>query len=429
MSLRWKIVLLIVVSVIIAVLSCGVVVRQSAAAAEDDRMRQRVSDQLEDAISIYSDTGVLTLNATVDDPELPDEAQTAARKGESVTIRSTVDWQETMWAAAPIQVGSHTAVISVRNSTEESQNLLNEIDRAILLGMIGAAVVIGGIGSLAAGQISKRLTLGAQAARKIAGGDTSVRISDVIEAGDDEVAAFAEAADTAVSRLVERLDSEQRFTADLAHEMRTPLTGLVNAANLLEEDSRPAELVKERVNRLQVLVEDLLEVSRLDAGRATPSIAPMNVDNSIRSLVSTLQGSGALTGQEIEVVCDSDGRTVMTDQRRFERIISNLIVNSVRHGKAPIVVRTTPSSVIVSDAGSGYPADILASGPTRFVSSGGGGMGLGLVIAQGQAKLLGMHLLFRNAPEGGAVTEVVFPEARIEEEIVKTHTGALPEVG
>lgn len=206
MSLRWKIVLLIVVSVIIAVLSCGVIVRQSAAAAEDDRMRQRVSDQLEDAISIYSDTGVLTLNTTVDDPELPDEAQTAARKGESVTIRSTVDWQETMWAAAPIQVGSHTAVISVRNSTEESQNLLNEIDRAILLGMIGAAVVIGGIGSLAAGQISRRLTLGAQAARKIAGGDTSVRISDVIEAGDDEVAAFAEAADTAVSRLVERLD-------------------------------------------------------------------------------------------------------------------------------------------------------------------------------------------------------------------------------
>ena len=66
--------------------------------------------------------------------------------------------------------------------------------------------------------------------------------------------------------------------------------------------------------------------------------------------------------------------------------------------------------MIVTDSGPGYPADIIAKGPTRFVSSGGGGMGLGLVIAQGQAKLLGMRMEFRNAPEGGAQAEVVFPE-------------------
>nr|WP_272902272.1 HAMP domain-containing sensor histidine kinase [Brevibacterium daeguense] len=391
-------------------MSCGVIVRQSAAAAEDDRMRQNISKQLSDAIAIYSDTGVLTLNTTVDDPQLPDEAREAALAGQSVTIRATVDGANIIWAAAPIEVGSHSAVISVRASTAESQALLDSIDRAILMGMIGSAIVIGGIGSLIAGQISRRLTLGAQAARKIAAGDTTVRISDVIEAGDDEVAAFAEAADSAVQRLSEKLDSEQRFTSDLAHEMRTPLTGLVNAANLLEEESRPAELVKDRVRRLQVLVEDLLEVSRLDAGRAQPEFAPMALDASIRSLLTTLSASGATTGHEIEPQLLAGDRTVVTDQRRFERIVTNLIVNSTKHGADPIRVCTTPHSVIVEDSGPGYPADIIDAGPTRFVSAGGGGMGLGLVIAQGQAKLLDMHIVFSNREVGGARAEVFLPE-------------------
>jgi len=409
-SLRWKIVILIVSSVIIAVLACGVIVRQSAAAAEDDRMRQNISSQLADAISIYSDTGVLTLNTSVDDPELPDEAREAALAGRSVTIRGIADGTEVIWAAAPIEVGSHTAVIAVRASTAESQQLLNAIDRAILFGMLGSAIVIGGIGSIVAGQISRRLTLGAQAARKIAAGDTSTRISDVIDTGDDEVAAFAAAADSAVQRLAEKLDSEQRFTADLAHEMRTPLTGLVNAANLLEEQSRPAELVRDRVARLQVLVEDLLEVSRLDAGRAHPEFAPMSLDSSVRSLITTLGASGVTTGHEIEVTYASEGRTVVTDQRRFERIVSNLIVNATKHGADPIIVTTTPHAVVVEDHGPGYPPDIIATGPTRFVSAGGGGMGLGLVIAQGQARLLGMRIAFSNGPSGGARTEVFLPE-------------------
>ncbi|QCP04604.1 HAMP domain-containing sensor histidine kinase [Brevibacterium sp. CS2] len=410
MSLRWKIVILIVSSVIIAVLACGVIVRQSAAAAEDDRMRQNISSQLADAISIYSDTGVLTLNTSVDDPELPDEAREAALAGRSVTIRGIADGTEVIWAAAPIEVGSHTAVIAVRASTAESQQLLNAIDRAILFGMLGSAIVIGGIGSIVAGQISRRLTLGAQAARKIAAGDTSARISDVIDTGEDEVAAFAAAADSAVQRLAEKLDSEQRFTADLAHEMRTPLTGLVNAANLLEEQSRPAELVRDRVARLQVLVEDLLEVSRLDAGRAHPEFAPMSLDSSVRSLITTLGASGVTTGHEIEVAYASEGRTVVTDQRRFERIVSNLIVNATKHGADPIIVTTTPHAVVVEDHGPGYPPDIIATGPTRFVSAGGGGMGLGLVIAQGQARLLGMRIAFSNGPSGGARTEVFLPE-------------------
>ncbi|WP_029088539.1 sensor histidine kinase [Brevibacterium album] len=410
MSLRWKIVLLIITSVVIAALTCGVVVRQSAAVIETNRQRDNVTAQLRDAISVYADTGVLTLNTSIDDEDLPEEAHRAALDGQSVTTMSTVDGEDVLWAAAPVEVGTHSAVISVRQSTRESEALLDGIDRAVLLGMLGSALVVGGIGSVAAGQISRRLTLGAQSARRIADGDTSVRVSEVIDYGADEVADFARAVDSAVSRLTERIDSEQRFTADLAHEMRTPLTGLVNAANLLEEDSRPAELVRERVARLQVLVEDLLEVSRLDAGRAQPQLEPMPVDASLRSLTGVLEASGALAGQAVELDLGAGEATVMTDQRRFERIVTNLLVNAVKHGAGPIRLTSKPETVVVSDSGPGYPPDILATGPTRFVSAGGGGMGLGLVIAQGQARLLSMSLEFRNGADGGAETTIRFPQ-------------------
>ena len=320
-----------------------------------------------------------------------------------------VDWQDYLWAATPIQVGSHQAVISVRQSTAESEQLLAGIDRAVLLGMVGAALVVGGIASFAAGQISRRLTLGAQAARRIAHGDTSVRVSDVIDYGSDEVADFAQAVDFAVERLTERIESEQRFTADLAHEMRTPLTGLVNATNLLEEESRPAELVKERVARMQLLVEDLLEVSRLDAGRAETHLAPVAVDATMHALMSTLEGSGALAGHDVDVEYAAGDARITTDQRRFERIITNLLVNAVKHGEDPIRVEVHPDRIVVADSGPGYPPDILATGPTRFVSAGGGGMGLGLVIAQGQARLLGLGLEFANGEDGGAQATVRFP--------------------
>ncbi|MBU5894689.1 hypothetical protein JVW19_22215, partial [Vibrio cholerae O1] len=62
-------------------------------------MRSTVTDQLANAVNIFSETGVLTLNARIDDPQLPDEARAQALKGQSVTIRSEVDGEEIVWAA------------------------------------------------------------------------------------------------------------------------------------------------------------------------------------------------------------------------------------------------------------------------------------------------------------------------------------------
>ena len=135
-----------------------------------------------------------------------------------------------------------------------------------------------------------------------------------------------------------------------------------------------------------------------------------------------MEASGALAGHQIDTHLAALNSTLVTDVRRFERIVSNLLVNAIKHGGDPIRLETSTRSIVVTDSGSGYPPDIVNTGPTRFVSAGGGGMGLGLVIAQGQARLLGITLIFSNDPvTGGARTEVIFPEEDAQERTLRQY--------
>src|SRR5699024_9208055 len=112
--------------------------------------------------------------------------------------------------------------------------------------------------------------------------------------------------------------------------------------------------------------------------------------------------------------------TLVTDVRRFERIISNLLVNAIKHGGDPIRLETNTRSIIITDSGPGYPPDIVNTGPTRFVSAGGGGMGLGHVIGQCQARLLVNTLDVSNYPAtGGARTEAVMPDEVAQDRALK----------
>lgn len=408
MSLRLKFVLVLVIGVVLTALMLGAIVRYTAGSAEDTLLRGQAEWKLEQAHSIYTESGRLLMDSSIDSPRLPEQARESARQGRTVTVRGHLPetGEPVMWAAMPITVGDEKKVLSVYHSAAEYEQMRERFNKSIVLASVFGAVLIGGIGALTIGSLSGRLTRGAEVARQIAAGDTSVKIGDVITTGHDEVADFADAVDSAVAQLSERIDTEQRFTADLAHELRTPLTGLITAASLLEEDSRPAELVKERARRLQDLVEDLLEVSRLEGGAAHVDIQPMHVASTLHALISNLRSSGAVGAHVINADFALADVTINTDQRRFERIVSNLVINSIKHGSDPITVTATDRAVRVEDNGPGYPTDILTLGPTRFSSGGGGGMGLGLVIAQGQAKLLGMDLVFGTGHTGGAKTDL-----------------------
>ncbi|RFU39371.1 sensor histidine kinase, partial [Actinomadura logoneensis] len=169
----------------------------------------------------------------------------------------------------------------------------------------------------------------ASTARRIAAGDLDARIGASGRAR-DEVTELSAAVDTMAAALQERLRAERAFTADVAHELRTPLMGLVTSAELLPE-GEAAGFVRDRVGVLRALVEDLLEISRLDAGVEHADLGPVPVGEVV---AESVRRTGLAAAVEV------DGAPVAeTDPRRLDRIVANLVANAHRHGRGPVEVR------------------------------------------------------------------------------------------
>ncbi|MFD4857153.1 ATP-binding protein [Streptomyces atratus] len=253
---------------------------------------------------------------------------------------------------------------------------------------------------LAAELVLRRLRRVAGTARRIKRGDLDARTRS---RGHDEISEISSAVDLMADALQDRLRSEQRFTADVAHELRTPLAGLVTSASLLPE-SESTGLVRDRVQVLRALVDDLLEISRLDAGveQADAQAVPLGelVAESVRR-----------TGLETRVTV-SGSPVAETGPRRLDRIVTNLILNAHRHGAAPVEVTVYGTTITVRDHGPGFPPELLAHGPQRFrtgAAERGHGHGLGLTIALGQAHVIGARLTLADSTDGGAVATLELP--------------------
>jgi two-component system, OmpR family, sensor histidine kinase MtrB len=235
--------------------------------------------------------------------------------------------------------------------------------RTILL--TGWAIVVAlsaAAGALVARRLLRPVGRASAAAHALAEGLLETRLP--VE-NDDEFGVWAmsfnemaEALEAKIRALSEAQAREQRFTSDVAHELRTPVTALAGEAALLGahiermplEAKRPAQLLVEDVSRLRRLVEELMEISRLDAGgedvRAQPVDLGVLVDGIIRS-----RGWGAGVSLEASPVI------LETDPRRVERIVSNLVGNAVTHGGRDVAVqirREDDGAVVeVSDRGPG----------------------------------------------------------------------------
>jgi len=396
-SLRWKIVISTVLTVLITLIVSAVLVREMVTVSESNRIREEATASLHQAAKILDETGISILNSTVNDPKLPAAAQQAAQQGSVVTYQGELDGEAVMFAAMPIELGSQPAVLSLSIPSSNGALVRETVDTALLWAGIATLIVVSVVGALIASRMVKRLWLGSIAARSIAAGRRDIVVEEAIGkpfAGKDEVDQFAAAVDAMAGELKAKIAAEQRFSADLAHELRTPLTGLVTAASILPE-SRPTELVQDRVAKLRVLVEDLLEVSRLESGTEEAQLEELSLDDCVAQILSRLGSKDEHGVDDLQVTLDAGESTVWVDLRRFERILSNLINNARTHGQGRIFITTRPGSVEVKDQGPGYPQRILAAGPERFVSK-GGGIGLGLTIATGQAAAMGAALHLSN---------------------------------
>ncbi|HXV56647.1 MAG TPA: HAMP domain-containing sensor histidine kinase, partial [Gaiellaceae bacterium] len=287
-------------------------------------------------------------------------------------------------------------------SEDELWDELAEL-RTILLAGFGVVVLVAALaGALLARRILAPVGRASAAARSLAEGllDTRLPVEREDEFG-AWAASFNEMADALEAKITELSEAqsrERRFTADVSHELRTPLTAIVNEASLLAEHlermppeaRRPAELLVADVSRLRDLVEDLLEVSRLDAGTQ-----PLRVE---RVDLGSLVGAALRArGWEARVALDAGEAVVETDQGRVERIVANLIGNALEHGGRDVAVRVgrdgVGAFVEVSDRGPGIAREDLPHLFERFYKAdrarAGRGTGLGLAIALENARLLG----------------------------------------
>ncbi len=277
-----------------------------------------------------------------------------------------------------------------------------------LLGIpVTIALALGVTQLLAVGMTSPLREM-TKAARAMAAGDYSGRIQT---GSRDEIGDLAAAFNVMAFDLAE-VDRERRdLVANVSHELRTPLTALsARLENLADgvEAVTPAALAEtvDQSRRLSVLVSDLLDLSRLDAGLTELNTSSIQVSEFLASVVADVAAMGRLVSVEVDV---SNGLKVDGDPVRLRQLATNLVVNAVRHSPDGGTVRVSARLLETPEGGRGaWALEISDQGPgiavedrervfERFGTLAGhvgGGTGLGLAIARWVATLHGGTVRF-----------------------------------
>ena len=292
------------------------------------------------------------------------------------------------------------------------ERTLSVVGTSLVIAATVVALVAAGLGWWASRRLLRPLTRVAAAAGELASGGLDTRLE--VEPDPDLgrlTRSFNEMADAVQSRI----ERETRFASDVSHELRSPITALTAAIEVLDRgrDDLPdrgrqaLDVVVNQVRRFDQMVLDLLEISRLDAGRADVHIESVLLGPFV-SKVATRYGFEALP-----VVVDFRwfDRSVAADRRRLERVVANLLLNAQHHGGGPVRVAVehvdaATVHLAVEDAGPGVEAaerqrifERFARGTTARHRV---GTGLGLALVAEQARLQGGRVWVEERHGGGA---------------------------
>ncbi len=265
------------------------------------------------------------------------------------------------------------------------------------------------------------------AAAAIAAGDLRARL----HAGDDpDLRGLAESFNNTARALQARVERDGRFAANVSHELRSPLTTMVNAIEVmrsrraqLDPSSQQAlDLLAEDVQRFARMVEDLLEISRVDTGNARLDLELVRVADLVARAADRSAGRVVT-----EVAPGGEALMSRLDKRRLERVIVNLVENAQGHGSGVRRVVVEPSSsdggahvdrvrICVEDNGPGVPPDQREQIFERFARaprgpgvSDTGGVGLGLSLVVEHVRLHGGQVTIEDSAGGGARFVVELP--------------------
>jgi signal transduction histidine kinase len=308
----------------------------------------------------------------------------------------------------------------------ELNSTLNTLSSVLIVASVGVTIFGAALGFWTSRRLLTPLTRVAATSREIAGGRLDARIGP---SPDRELATLSAAFNDMADALQERIQRERRFTADVSHELRSPLTVLSAAAGALEarreelsERGRAAlDLLSAEIRRFSQLVEDLLEISRMDAGAAV-AMEPV----CLAQIVLRAQMLGTVqTPIRIEVDADVMYTLVLGDKRRLERIVANLLDNADRYASSTIEMhlrKTTADGerrviLTVDDDGPGVPEadrqhifDRFARAAGAGRRGDGGGAGLGLALVRQHVHLHRGSIAVARSHLGGARFVVDLPE-------------------
>ena len=275
---------------------------------------------------------------------------------------------------------------------------------------IGGAVLLVLLAAITA-LVTRQVVLPIRSAARIAGRFADGRLRErMLVRGEDDMAklaisfnAMAESLSNQITQLEEFGNLQRRFTSDVSHELRTPLTTVRMAADLIHGSSdeldpalaRSAELLVTELDRFEGLLNDLLEISRHDAGVAELQVESLDVRMCARAAISTVRHLAKESSVELVVDLPEEPLVAEVDPRRVERVLRNLLANAIDHSEGkPVLIRmrgdvdANAVGIVVRDQGVGLrPGEeklvfnrFWRSDPSRMRRSGGTGLGLSISV-------------------------------------------------
>jgi signal transduction histidine kinase len=345
-------------------------------------------DELLTGLTTGPDSSILVLS--------PDGLVTAGRKVEPSQLPPEL--VEHPPGHARITVGGSPVIAVTRpvagNAVYVELFPLQQLDRTfgflgavLIAGAISSALLGAALGSWASKRALKPLAELSSAAGRIAGGDLHARLPDQ---DDPDLAALAAKFNSTAQALEQRALRDARFASDVSHELRSPLTTMVNAGAVLRRrrEHLPGtagtalELLTSEVDRFARMVVDLLEISRADQ---TDDYEPEELDLSalVRHVIATRWRAVPVSATSVRV---------QGDRRRMDRVLANLMENAERHAGGAIFVAVrqdgSTARIEVEDDGPGVPEALREQIFERFARGRPGsrgddtGSGLGLALVR-----------------------------------------------
>jgi two-component system sensor histidine kinase MtrB len=392
-----------------------------------------------DAVLVVPGDGPRAATATGPVDQIPKSLRDFVKAGQVSYQYSTVHTESFAGPAlligtpAPSHVPNLELYLIFPLNSEE--NTITLVRGTMATGGLVLLVLLAGIALLVSRQVVLPVRSASRIAERFAEGHLSERMP---VRGEDDMARLAvsfndmaESLQRQITNLEEFGNLQRRFTSDVSHELRTPLTTVRMAADLIHDHSeeldpalrRSTELMVNELDRFETLLNDLLEISRHDAGVAELSVEAVDLRSTVNSALGNVGHLSDEAGIELIVNLPDHDVIAEVDPRRVERILRNLIANAIDHAEhKPVRIRMAADedtvAVTVRDYGVGLrPGEeklvfsrFWRSDPSRVRRS--GGTGLGLAISIEDARLHQGRLEAWGEPGKGACFRLTLPLVR-----------------